>query len=424
MPEIRERDKTRKLHKSHHAMLTPKQAAKLLREKYRKRFQRKQEQEKESEATDTTEQMEQVTAHTTERFLTSAVSSRAKIRNANADRKDNSKFVKSDTPSMGKLDPVSYRATEQTNSKVLRDDMVQSHLSDCTYDTLKTEKGINRPVQQRHAAICKKSDTIAFKTREPMQFRTRESGQMGQLDTQRAVKTARHTAEQRMKGQAITQTMKKTASPTTAIMQRVKQAVSRTATSMIQELAVLFGVGALLTVLVVVVVIGAVTSSPFGLLFANENKTSDTFTVSEAVEQINADYRKTIRSWKSGFDRTYMSGQPASWTEVLSVFAVRYAGTEDGTDVAQMDADRISKLSAVFWDMTEIQTKIERIDHADSDPNDGINDGWTEYILYLDVIPKTADKMREIYGFTAYQNSALDEFLNDPELLEILICGA
>lgn len=339
MPEIKDGTRKKRLRKSRRPMLAPKQATKLLREKYRKQLQRKQEQEKENEATDAAERMEQGTVYAVERFRASVV------------------------------------------------------------------------------PTAKEKVWVSLRTRDT-------TTQTAQRKAQRAVKTARHTAEQRMKGQAVTQAAKKTATPTTVIMQRVKQAMSRTATSMVQELVVLFGVGALLTVLVVVVVIGAVTSSPFGLLFVDENKTSDTFTVSEAIAQINADYRETIRTWKSGFDRTYMSGQPADWTEILAVFAVRYAGTEDGTDVAQMDADRVSKLSAVFWDMTEIQTEIERIDHSDSDPNDGINDSWTEYILYLDVIPKTADEMREIYGFTAYQNSALDEFLNNPELLEILICGA
>lgn len=424
MPEIKERNKEKRLRKSRRPMLTPKQGAKLLREKYRKQFQQKQEQEKENENTDAAEQIVQATAHTAGWLWTSAVPNRTKAREVKADRKKKCGFVEPEISPLQRTDNATQKTEEWTESQNLCAGIAKSPKSDFTCDKLKPKEETNPPVEWVHTVIHQKSEKPAFRTKERVPHRTRDTAaQTAQRKAQRAVKSARHTAEQRMKGQAVTQVAKKTATPATVIMQRVKKAVSRAVTSMVQEFAILFGVGALLSVLVVVVVIGAVTSSPFGLLFADENKTSDTFTVSEAIAQINADYRETIRSWKSGFDRTYMSGQPADWTEVLAVFAVRYAGTEDGTDVTQMDADRISKLSAVFWDMTEIQTEIERIDHADSDPNDGINDSWTEYILYLDVIPKTADEMREIYGFTDYQNSALDELLNNPELLEMLICG-
>ena len=45
-----------------------------------------------------------------------------------------------------------------------------------------------------------------------------------------------------------------------------------------------------------------------------------------------------------------MTGQPAEWIEVLAVFAVKVAGSNDAdaADVATMDADRIARLKAVF----------------------------------------------------------------------------
>lgn len=65
-------------------------------------------------------------------------------------------------------------------------------------------------------------------------------------------------------------------------------------------------------------------------------------------------------------------------------------------DVATLDADRVSRLTAVFWDMTEITTEVETIEHSGS----GDDDGWTEYILHITITPKTADDMRTAYAFT------------------------
>ena len=94
---------------------------------------------------------------------------------------------------------------------------------------------------------------------------------------------------------------------------------------------------------------------------------------------------------------------------MFSSFAAKTAGADDGVDVATLDADRVNRLTAVFWDMTEITTEVETIEHSGS----GDDDGWTEYILHITITPKIADDMRTVYAFTRYQNEALDELLAD-----------
>lgn len=111
-----------------------------------------------------------------------------------------------------------------------------------------------------------------------------------------------------------------------------------------------------------------------------------------------------------------IQGQAADWPEVLAVFAARYAGADDGVDVATLDPDRVEKLTAVFWDMTAISSWVETIDH----PGGEDSEGWTEYILHITISAKTADEMRTAYSFTEYQNSALDELLGGPAALSAL----
>lgn len=84
--------------------------------------------------------------------------------------------------------------------------------------------------------------------------------------------------------------------------------------------------------------------------------------------------------------------------------------------MATLDQDRVDLLKAVFWDMTEITSKVETIDH----PGGEDSEGWTESILHITITPKTADEMRAVYAFTDEQNSALTELLSDQAALASL----
>lgn len=186
---------------------------------------------------------------------------------------------------------------------------------------------------------------------------------------------------------------------------------------MVSSLISLVGGSVLLVAVIIIIVIGAVASSPFGLFFAQERNAPGTLSVSEAVNEVNIDYNSRLENLQAGeYDDIVIQGQAADWPDVLAVFAVRFAGADDGVDVATLDADRVEKLTAVFWDMTEISSWVETIEH----PGSGDSGGWTEYILHIVITAKTSDDMRTVYTFTDYQNSALDELLADRAALSSL----
>ena len=104
------------------------------------------------------------------------------------------------------------------------------------------------------------------------------------------------------------------------------------------------------------------------------------------------------------------------------MFAAKVAGSDgaDAADVATIDADRIGRLKAVFWDMNALTSEVETIDHPDSDPDDDTDDSWTEKILHITLTPKAAADMPTAYGFTTRQTDALDELLSDRAALSAL----
>ena len=230
------------------------------------------------------------------------------------------------------------------------------------------------------------------------------------------ISAAQKTASQQQIHQTAAQA-KKTAKTAVELFKRAAGMLRRAAAALISALAGLVGGSVVLVALVVIIIIAAVASSPFGLYFAAERNAPDTVSVAEAVAQVNIAYNAKLEELQAGgYDSIDIQGQTPDWPEVLAVFAAKTAGTDDGVDVATLDADRVARLTAVFWDMTEITSWVETINH----PGSGDDDGWTEYILHITITPKTADEMRTVYAFTKYQNEALDELLADRTTLASL----
>ena len=166
-----------------------------------------------------------------------------------------------------------------------------------------------------------------------------------------------------------------------------------------------------------IVLVAALMASPFGILFANE-PSPDTIPLNAAVAEVSKEVCSTLTELQDGnYDSIDLTGVLPDWREVIAVFAARTAGAENGVDVATMDADRVDRLRAVFWDMTEITSEVDTIHHDSGE--DG--EDWTERILHLTVMAKSAEEMSTAYHFTAYQQRALAELLDDPALLDALL---
>ena len=166
-----------------------------------------------------------------------------------------------------------------------------------------------------------------------------------------------------------------------------------------------------------IVLVAALMASPFGILFANE-PSPDTIPLNAAVAEVSKEVCSTLTELQDGnYDSIDLTGVLPDWREVIAVFAARTAGAENGVDVATMDADRVDRLRAVFWDMTTITHRVEIIHH----PGSGDDDGWTERNLYITITAKTAEEMKTAYHFNRNQIAALDELLEQRDLLRELI---
>ena len=199
------------------------------------------------------------------------------------------------------------------------------------------------------------------------------------------------------------------------------KAVGRGVASAVSSLLTAGGGAVVLVLILTVILVAAIVASPFGILFSNESREAGVVPISAAVAQVNYDFNERLETLQTAddYDSISVDGQAADWIEVLAVFAVKVAGSNDAdtADVATMDADRIARLKAVFWDMTTIAHRIEVIHH----PGSGDDDGWTERNLYITITAKTAEEMKAVHHFNRNQIAALDELLEQRDLLRELI---
>ena len=198
------------------------------------------------------------------------------------------------------------------------------------------------------------------------------------------------------------------------------KAVGRGVASAVNSLLTAGGGAVVLVLFLTVILVAAIVASPFGILFSNESREAGVVPISAAVAQVNYEYNKRLEELQTAdsYDSISVTGRSVDWVEVLAVFAVKVAGADaDASDVATMDADRIARLKAVFWDMTAITTEVETINH----PGSGDRDGWTERNLYITITAKTAEEMKTAYHFNRNQIAALDELLEQRDLLRELI---
>lgn len=176
-----------------------------------------------------------------------------------------------------------------------------------------------------------------------------------------------------------------------AMVQAV-QTIGRGIASAASSIVAAGGGAVVLVLILTMILVAAIVASPFGILFSNESREAGVVPISAAVAQINYDFNAELEALQTAenYDSISVTGQPADWIEVLAVFAVKVAGSNDAdaADVATMDADRIARLKAVFWDMTTIAHRIEVIHH----PGSGDDDGWTERNLYITITAKRQRK--------------------------------
>ena len=286
--------------------------------------------------------------------------------------------------------------------------------------TMTTPQKGNSGVSAKGSPAPKSGQAMTKATRTMRVRPTDHAAPNNAIITRRARAAAQRKAQRKMlqeSAQSGGRASKKLGSVAVQAVKGIGKGVASAVSSILSA-----GGGAVVLVLfLTVILVAAIVASPFGILFSNESRDAGVVPISAAVAQVNYDFNERLETLQTAddYDSISVTGQPADWIEVLAVFAVKVAGSNDAdaADVATMDADRVARLKAVFWDMTVIKTEVETINH----PGSGDDDGWTERNLYITITAKTAEEMKTAYHFNRNQIAALEELLEQRDLLRELI---
>ena len=187
---------------------------------------------------------------------------------------------------------------------------------------------------------------------------------------------------------------------------RIAHMVSESAQALVSALAVFGGWAVLLVVLISVIIVAAISASPFGLFISEEAAGGESIPISSIVNECNIELTQKLEKIENGqkYDSIELSGEPADWRLVLSLFSVKIAGRGDNAaeDAVIIDERKKQKLKKVFWDMHRIASDTETTD-----------DG--KRILHITISTKTKEEMIEEYAFTRKQKKALETLLENAD---------
>ena len=120
------------------------------------------------------------------------------------------------------------------------------------------------------------------------------------------------------------------------------------------------------------------------------------------------------------YDILNYEGEPAPWSEVFAVYAVKLNFGDDLQEVATFDEDKAEILREIFWDMNSISVRTESrtstVTRYETDAEGKlveIQEKVTLVALTVVTNNMSADEISVEYGFTVKQEEMLDELLSE-----------
>ena len=177
-----------------------------------------------------------------------------------------------------------------------------------------------------------------------------------------------------------------------------------------------------LVIVVVVLMIGLLAGSSYGVFFSNEEN-AEGQTMQEVVKEMNHEFENELQQIKNHVrhDESNISGLKAKWPEVLAVYAVYVATDEDNPqEVATITDEKKEILWDIFQQMNElshtVETRVtqELVEGTDAEGNPiteiaEVREKW----LIVTINSKTAQEMGDILGFTDKQKLQVEQLLDE-----------
>ncbi|MDR2712054.1 MAG: CHAP domain-containing protein [Clostridiales bacterium] len=236
-----------------------------------------------------------------------------------------------------------------------------------------------------------------------------------------AHKTARAAAKSARAAEKTARAAAKTAVRTAKIAKKTVTALLKASIAAIKGLVAAIAAGGWVAVIIVLVIcmIGLMSSSIFGIFFSREPDPVSGLTINSVIAAIDKEYTDKTEALiaDNTHDLLDMSGARAAWKQVLAVYTVKTVSDPGNPmEVATMNSEKADILLSVFWDMNAIVYNLDTVNvNEDVFDSDGLPTGETitntKTVLRINVSHKTVEEMTVQYCFNSQQREWLEELL-------------
>lgn len=220
--------------------------------------------------------------------------------------------------------------------------------------------------------------------------------------------------------QVVTQKMKATAKASAKAIQETAKATAASGRMAVASISA--GAGILIFVVILVVMIGTISCSPYGI-FLSDGSTNNNTSIQEAVENLSDEYVKKLNRVRlsTNFDKMEVTGENPVWQEVVAIYAVKMAADPDSTqEVVTVDEIKMKELRNIFWDMYKIESTVEITADptaATEETAETTDSTVAETILKVTISKKSPEELARDYRFTEAQIAKMNELIQLDESL-------
>lgn len=225
--------------------------------------------------------------------------------------------------------------------------------------------------------------------------------------------TAKATAKKAQKAvQAAKLASKATAQAAKVTVKAVIATVNATIAA-VKGLITLIAAGGWIAVIIILIIcmIALIISSPFGIF--SGGGANQTPTIQEVVSTINGEWNAKVTGLKTDAgevdeiiiksnNEIVSSTNITNWADVLSVFSVLIGTGENPENVVEIDANKISKLKEVFYNMNTVTSQTEQV----------VKDDKTITRLTIEITSKSYLDMITVYDFNTERQAVLNELMS------------
>ena len=250
--------------------------------------------------------------------------------------------------------------------------------------------------------------------------------------TKTAVKGAKTTAKATVKGTKAAakgtvkaaQLIKKAAIATVKFVKVAVKAIIAATKATVAAIkgiiaAIVAGGWVAVLIIVIIVIVALVVGSVYAIFVPAEDSGITIYSVKSDLER-EYHQRQAELIANCQYDILNYEGDIAAWDEMIAVYAVKLNLGDEPQEVATFDEDKAAELKAIFWDMNSISlrtesrtTTVTRYEtNADGELVE-VQEDVTMIILTVVTDSMSADEISDEYGFSAKQDTMLDELLSE-----------